>query len=83
MPLISEAAVAHYLGLEAGFRRSNYSIVGNVDTYKIGGEWAPVEWLRFRAMFNEATRAPNVFELFQNGRPRLPGRRRPLQRRRR
>ncbi len=67
VPLISEAPLAHYLGLEAGFRRSNYSSVGNVDTYKIGGEWAPVEWLRFRAMFNEATRAPNVFELFQAG----------------
>jgi len=67
VPLISEAPFAHYLGLEAGFRRSNYSTVGNVDTYKIGGEWAPTEWLRFRAMFNEATRAPNVFELFQAG----------------
>jgi iron complex outermembrane receptor protein len=67
VPLVSEAPFAHYLGLEAGFRRSNYSTVGNVDTYKIGGEWAPVEWLRFRAMFNEATRAPSVFELFQAG----------------
>ena len=67
VPLISEAPFAHYLGLEAGFRRSNYSSVGNVDTYKIGGEWAPVEWLRFRAVFNEATRAPSVFELFQAG----------------
>ncbi|MEZ5961215.1 MAG: TonB-dependent receptor [Hyphomonadaceae bacterium] len=67
VPLVSEAAFAHYLGLEAGFRRSNYSSVGNVDTYKIGAEWAPTEWLRFRAMFNEATRAPSVFELFQAG----------------
>jgi outer membrane receptor protein involved in Fe transport len=67
IPLISEQAFAHYLGLEAGFRRSNYSSVGNVDTYKIGGEWAPTEWLRFRGVFNEATRAPNVFELFQAG----------------
>jgi outer membrane receptor protein involved in Fe transport len=67
VPLVSEAAFAHYLGLEAGFRRSNYSSVGSVDTYKIGAEWAPTEWLRFRAMFNEATRAPSVFELFQAG----------------
>ncbi|MBK6705930.1 MAG: TonB-dependent receptor [Caulobacteraceae bacterium] len=67
VPLVSEAAFAHYLGLEGGFRRSNYSSVGNVDTYKIGGEWAPTEWLRFRYIFNEATRAPNVFELFQAG----------------
>ncbi|MGD9968072.1 MAG: TonB-dependent receptor plug domain-containing protein [Hyphomonadaceae bacterium] len=67
IPLVSEAAFAHYLGLEAGYRRSNYSSIGEVDTYKIGGEWAPTEWLRFRAIFNEATRAPNVFELFQAG----------------
>lgn len=73
VPLVSEAAFAHYLGIEAGFRRSNYSSVGNIDTYKIGGEWAPTEWLRFRAMFNEATRAPNVFELFQNGDQGFPG----------
>ncbi|MGE0742709.1 MAG: TonB-dependent receptor [Hyphomonadaceae bacterium] len=67
VPLVSEAPFAHYLGLELGFRRSNYSSIGDIDTYKIGGEWAPTEWLRFRAVFNEATRAPNVFELFQNG----------------
>ncbi|MBK6704703.1 MAG: TonB-dependent receptor [Caulobacteraceae bacterium] len=67
VPLISEQAFAHYLGLEGGFRRSNYSSVGNIDTYKIGGEWAPTEWLRFRYVFNEATRAPNVFELWQAG----------------
>jgi outer membrane receptor protein involved in Fe transport len=67
IPLIAEQPFADYLGLELGFRRSNYSSVGNVDTYKIGGEWAPVEWLRFRGVFNEATRAPNVFELFQAG----------------
>jgi outer membrane receptor protein involved in Fe transport len=67
VPLVSEQPLAHYLGLELGYRRSNYSSIGNVDTYKVGGEWAPAEWLRFRAVFNEATRAPNVFELFQNG----------------
>ncbi|MGE0740383.1 MAG: TonB-dependent receptor [Hyphomonadaceae bacterium] len=67
IPLIADASFARYLGLEAGFRRSNYSSVGDVDTYKIGGEWAPTDWLRFRAVFNEATRAPNVFELFRAG----------------
>lgn len=67
VPLVSEAPFAHYLGLEAGYRRSNYSSVGNIDSYKIGGEWAPTEWLRFRVMQNEATRAPSVIELFQAG----------------
>ncbi|WP_395644774.1 TonB-dependent receptor plug domain-containing protein [Terricaulis sp.] len=67
IPLVADQPFAHYLGIEAGYRRSNYSSVGDVDTYKIGAEWAPTEWLRFRAMFNESTRAPSVFELFQNG----------------
>ncbi|MGD9981879.1 MAG: TonB-dependent receptor, partial [Hyphomonadaceae bacterium] len=67
VPLLSEAPLAHDLSLEFGYRRSQYSSAGGVDTYKYGGEWAPTDWLRFRAMFNVATRAPNVFELFQAG----------------
>lgn len=67
VPILKEVPGADYLGLELGYRRSNYSSVGDVDTYKIGGEWAPVHWLRFRAMYNMATRAPSVFELFQAG----------------
>jgi len=67
VPLIKDQPLAYYLGLEAGYRYSDYSTVGSVATFKVGGEWAPVEWLRFRAMYNEATRAPSVIELFQAG----------------
>jgi outer membrane receptor protein involved in Fe transport len=67
VPILSEVPGAHYLGLELGYRTSDYSSVGDVETYKYGGEWAPVEWLRFRYIFNNATRAPNVFEVFQAG----------------
>ncbi|MGD9966050.1 MAG: TonB-dependent receptor [Hyphomonadaceae bacterium] len=67
LPLLRDAPLAHDLSLELGYRRSNYSSAGEIDTYKFGGEWAPTEWLRFRAMSNVATRAPNVFELFQAG----------------
>ncbi|MFZ2031233.1 MAG: TonB-dependent receptor [Vitreimonas sp.] len=67
IPLISEQPFAYYLGLEGGYRISNYSAAGNVETWKAGGEWAPVQWLRFRGIYNVATRAPNVFELFQAG----------------
>jgi outer membrane cobalamin receptor len=31
----------------------------------VGGDWEPVQSLRFRAMVQKATRAPNVNELFQ------------------
>ncbi len=67
VPLIKDQPFVHYLGLEGGYRTSDYSSVGTVETFKIGGEWAPVDWLRFRAVYNEATRAPSVIELFQNG----------------
>jgi outer membrane receptor protein involved in Fe transport len=67
VPLLSEQPLAYYLGLEGGYRRSNYSTVGDVDTWKLGGEYAPTNWLRFRGVYNRATRAPNAFELFQNG----------------
>jgi outer membrane receptor protein involved in Fe transport len=67
IPLISEQPLAYYLGLEGGYRRSNYSTVGDVDVWKAGGEYAPTSWLRFRGIYNKATRAPNAFELFQNG----------------
>ncbi|MBX7249884.1 MAG: TonB-dependent receptor [Caulobacteraceae bacterium] len=67
VPLIKDQPLAYYLGIEGGYRYSDYSSVGGVDTFKIGAEWAPVEWLRFRGVYNEATRAPSVIELFQNG----------------
>jgi iron complex outermembrane receptor protein len=57
------------LSLEAGYRHSKYEIKGgnssfSTDTYKIGGEFAPVRDLRFRASYNRAVRAPNIQELF-------------------
>ena len=73
LPLLKDQPFADYLGLEGGYRLSDYSSVGEVETFKVGAEWAPVDWLRFRAVYNEATRAPSVFELFQNGDQGFPG----------
>lgn len=67
VPLLADMEYASYLGLELGLRYSDYSTIGKVWTSKVGLEFAPIPSLRFRAVFNEATRAPSVFELFQNG----------------
>lgn len=67
IPLLANMDFAQYLGLEVGLRYSDYSSIGEVWTHKIGLDFAPTDWLRFRAVLNEATRAPSVFELFQNG----------------
>ena len=64
IPLLEGAAFADYLGLELAVRTSDYSTVGNVTTWKAGGEWAPVDWFRVRGAFNQAIRSPNLDELF-------------------
>jgi iron complex outermembrane recepter protein len=66
-PIINYAAGAYSLSFEGGFRRSRFETAGNpttYNTYKHGGEWAPIESLRFRALQQRANRAPNVNELF-------------------
>ena len=64
VPILAGAAMADYLGLELAVRTSDYSTIGNVTTWKAGVEWAPNDWLRFRGMFNQAIRSPNLDELF-------------------
>ncbi|MCZ8166009.1 TonB-dependent receptor [Silanimonas sp.] len=66
-PIVNDAAWAYSLSFEGGFRRSTFETAGNstsYNTYKYGGEWTPVEGIRFRALQQRATRAPNVGELF-------------------
>lgn len=67
VPLVKDTPGVEYLGLELGVRASNYSTIGQTTTFKVGLEYAPVEWLKFRSIYNEATRAPSVVELFLNG----------------
>jgi outer membrane receptor protein involved in Fe transport len=67
VPILAEMPFAHYLGIEAGYRVSDYSTVGQVESFKIGGEYSPVSWLTFRSIFNSAIRAPSLLESFQSG----------------
>ncbi|MEC9369468.1 MAG: TonB-dependent receptor, partial [Pseudomonadota bacterium] len=73
VPLVADVTGIKYLGLELGARLSNYSSVGDVETWKAGGEWAINDYLRIRGMYNKATRAPSVFELFRAGDQNFPG----------
>jgi iron complex outermembrane receptor protein len=73
VPLVSDVPLVQYLGLELGYRYSNYSSIGEAQTYKAGGEWKPIDGLRFRAMYARADRAPDLQELFQGGDVSFPG----------
>ena len=67
IPLLADLPFVNYLGLEGGYRYSDYSTIGGVDTYKVGLEYEPTDWLKVRTVYNSAVRAPSVFELFQAG----------------
>ena len=64
VPLVSDMPYAKDISLELGYRFSNYSSIGNTNTYKVAGEWEVIDGLRFRGGYNRAVRAPNVIELF-------------------
>jgi outer membrane receptor protein involved in Fe transport len=65
IPLAEGAPFAHSLSIELGGRYSEYDNAGSADTWKAGGEWEPVENLRFRAMWQRSVRAPDIQEAFQ------------------
>jgi iron complex outermembrane receptor protein len=67
VPLVQDRSWARNLSLELGARHTSFRSGGESDdywTYKVGGEYLPVDDLRFRAMYQRATRAPSVNELF-------------------
>lgn len=67
LPIVKDQPFMYYLGVEGGYRLSDYSTAGIVHTYKYGGEYSPFEWLKFRGVYNKATRVASVFEAFQDG----------------
>jgi outer membrane receptor protein involved in Fe transport len=67
VPLLADRSLARSLALDLGVRYSDYSSVGGVTTYKSGITWEVLDGVRLRSMFQKATRAPSVFELFQAG----------------
>jgi len=64
IPLLDHKPMAESLGLELGYRYSDYNLGFKTNTYKFGGEWAPTSDFRIRASYSRAVRAPNIGELF-------------------
>ncbi|WP_343517654.1 TonB-dependent receptor [Sphingomonas sp.] len=64
IPILSNTPFFETLAIEGAARYSDYSTVGGVFTWKVGGEYAPVKWIRIRGAYNSAIRAPNINELY-------------------
>ncbi len=73
LPFLRDAPFAEILALEVAGRYEDYSTAGNVESYKVAGEWAPVSDIRFRGSFNTAVRAPSITELFAPQGENFPG----------
>lgn len=63
-PLLRDVFAVHSLSLDGAVRFSDYSTAGHTTTWKLGGEWAPIRDIRFRATYGQAVRAPNIGELY-------------------
>jgi iron complex outermembrane receptor protein len=64
VPLLRDMPFARSWEFEAAYRIGDYSTVGTVDSWKAGTTWAPIDDVRFRAVYSVATRAPSIGELF-------------------
>ncbi len=63
-PILSGETMAEELTVEGAFRQSDNSEFGSNDTYKLGVVYSPIRDIQFRYTYSEATRVPNLFELF-------------------
>ena len=64
-PVLRDLPGIRTFDLEAAARAGDYSTVGSVFSWKVGGTWSPIDSVKLRAVYAKATRAPNIGELFQ------------------
>lgn len=67
LPVLVDKPFAKELSLKGAIRASDYSSVGNTMAYALSASWQINDWLRPRAQYARAVRAPNVSELFSAG----------------
>jgi len=64
LPVARDLPFAHRAELNGAVRVTDYSTSGEVETWKVGAEWEPTDFLRFRGTRSRDIRAPNLFELY-------------------
>jgi iron complex outermembrane recepter protein len=63
-PIAQDQPGIKTLFFDAGFRTSNYSTTGHVDTGKFEVQYQPIADIKLRGSFQRAIRAPNLIELY-------------------
>jgi outer membrane receptor protein involved in Fe transport len=66
VPLFADRPFLHELSLEGAMRFSQYSSIGSIFAFKLGGQWGITPWLRLRGAYQRSVRAPGLSDLFAN-----------------
>jgi iron complex outermembrane receptor protein len=64
LPVLEGRKLVKDLGFTLGARRSEHSLAGGNEAYKVEGTWHMLDSLRLRASYQRAVRAPSIAELF-------------------
>ena len=64
LPILANMPVFQELTLDVAGRASNYSTIGNTESWKLNLVWAPIRDIALRGSVSQAVRAPNITELF-------------------
>jgi outer membrane receptor protein involved in Fe transport len=64
VPLVQDKPGIKDLIFDTGYRLSDYSSTGRVNTYKFETQYAPTDSFRFRGSYQHAVRSPTVVELY-------------------
>jgi outer membrane receptor protein involved in Fe transport len=64
LPILADQPFAELVEINAAARYADYSTIGTTFSWNVGGIWAPVQDILFRATYAQAVRAPNINELF-------------------
>ena len=68
IPIITDKPGIYALNAQLAGRVGNYSTIGTIFSYNIGGSYAPSQDIRFRAQYSRSQRAPNITEFFSDKR---------------
>ncbi|OYU72226.1 MAG: hypothetical protein CFE32_24375, partial [Alphaproteobacteria bacterium PA3] len=64
LPLLKDSKFGKLAELSGAFRRSEYSTVGEQDTYSFQALYRPISSLLFRGSFGEAIRVPSLADAY-------------------
>ena len=64
LPIMANTPFFEELTLDVAGRASNYSTIGNTESWKLNLVWAPIEDIALRGSVSQAVRGPNITELF-------------------